>query len=187
MLRYYCKVVRYDYSVFMLNNELNWQKNVKPIRSEKVTLRVDHKVNIKSIVSKDASYLQENFLNIDNGNLPFCLDYNTKLKVDKGKCFISDKLDLHGYSIEDAYYRLVGFIIKSYQVGSRCLLIITGQGNTVGKTDIIKNNLSKWLNDTKIQHMVLYCQQATKKHGGKGAFYVLLRKNKNLRLHRRLA
>ncbi len=57
MLRYYCKVVRYDYSVFMLNNELNWQKNVKPIRSEKVTLRVDHKVNIKSIVSKDASYL----------------------------------------------------------------------------------------------------------------------------------
>ncbi|OZC12802.1 hypothetical protein X798_00436 [Onchocerca flexuosa] len=55
---------------------------------------------------------------------------------------------------------------------SRRLLIITGQGNAIGKTELIKNNLSKWLNDAKIQHIVQYCQQATKKHGGEGAFYL---------------
>ncbi|MGL9717296.1 MAG: Smr/MutS family protein [Wolbachia sp.] len=162
----------------MSDDEPNWQKNVKPIKCEKVTLKVDYKVNIKSVADKGTSGLQENFLNTNNG---FCLDYNTKSKVDRGKYLISDKLDLHGYNIEDAYYKLIDFIIKNYRVGNRCLLIITGQGNATGKTDTIKNNLDKWLNDTKIQHMVLYHQQATKKHGGRGAFYVLLRKNKDLK------
>ncbi|QKX02185.1 Smr/MutS family protein [Wolbachia endosymbiont of Dirofilaria (Dirofilaria) immitis] len=166
----------------MSDDELNWQKNVKPIKSEKITLKVDHKVDIKSVIDKGTFYLQENFLNTNIGNLPFCLDYNTKSKVDRGKCFISDKLDLHGYSIEDAYCKLVDFIIKNYQAGNRCLLVITGQSSTVGKTGVIKSNLSKWLNDTKIQHIVLYYQQAIKKHGGRGAFYVLLRRNKNLSL-----
>ncbi|NSM57095.1 DNA mismatch repair protein MutS [Wolbachia endosymbiont of Atemnus politus] len=164
----------------MSDDELNWQKNVKPIKCEKVTLKADHKVNVKSIANRGTSDLQKNFLNTNNGNLSFCLDYNTKLKVDRGKYFISDKLDLHGYNIEDAYCKLIDFIIKNYRVGSRCLLIITGHGSATGKIDTIKNNLNNWLNDTKIQHMVLYHQQATKKHGGKGAFYVLLRKNKDL-------
>ncbi|QKX01614.1 DNA mismatch repair protein MutS [Wolbachia endosymbiont of Cruorifilaria tuberocauda] len=166
----------------MSNDELNWQRNVKPIKSEKVALRADYKINIKSLVNRATFCLQENLFGVGNGNLPFCLDYNTKSKVDRGKCFISNKLDLHGYSMNDAYYKLVDFIIKNYRVGNRCLLIITGHGNTVGKADIIKNSLSNWLNDIKIQHVVLYYQQAIKKHGGKGAFYVLLRRNKNIRV-----
>ncbi|WCR58171.1 Smr/MutS family protein [Wolbachia endosymbiont of Ctenocephalides felis wCfeJ] len=165
----------------MSDDELNWRKNVKPIKCGKVTLRVDHKVNIKSVVNKGTPYLQENFLNVNKGNLPFCLDYNTKSKVDKGKYFINGRLDLHGYNMGDAYYKLIDFIVRNYQEGSRCLLIITGQGNTTDGADTIKSSLNKWLNDTKIQHMVLYCQQATKKHGGEGAFYVLLRRNRGFR------
>jgi DNA-nicking Smr family endonuclease len=93
-----------------------------------------------------------------------------KSKVDRGKYFISDKLDLHGYSIEDAYCKLIDFIIKNYRAGNRCLLVITGYGSATNKTDTIKNNLNKWLNDTKIQHMVLYYQQATKNMVVKGLF-----------------
>lgn len=162
----------------MSDDELDWQKNVKPIECGKVTLKVDHKVNIKSMIDKSISGLQENFLNTDNGDSSFCLDYNTKLKIDRGKYFISDKLDLHGYSIDNAYCKLIDFIIKNYQAGNRCLLVITGHGNSTDKIETIKNSLNKWLNDTKVRNMILYYQQAIKKHGGKGAFYVLLRRNK---------
>ncbi|QKX01152.1 DNA mismatch repair protein MutS [Wolbachia endosymbiont of Dipetalonema caudispina] len=165
----------------MLDDELDWAKNVKPIKSERVTLRSRYKIDIKPVIDRDIPCLREDFFNINSGSLPFCLDYNTKLKIDKGKCLINNKLDLHGYSIEDAYSKLIDFIIENYKVGNRYLLIITGQSNIVGKTEIIKNNLSKWLNNSKIQYMVLYYRQAIKRHGGKGAFYVLLRKNKKLR------
>ncbi|APR98234.1 Smr/MutS family protein [Wolbachia endosymbiont of Folsomia candida] len=163
----------------MQDDELNWQKNVKPLKCGKVTLKIDHKINIKSVVNKGTFALEENFFNTSNASMQSCLDYNTKSKIDKGKYFISDRLDLHGYNVEDAYYKLIDFVIKNYQAGNRCLLVITGYGNVTNKTGAIKNNLYKWLNDTKIQHMVLYHQQATKEHGGKGAFYVLLRRNRD--------
>ncbi|MDR2978357.1 MAG: hypothetical protein LBU56_02960 [Rickettsiales bacterium] len=62
----------------MSDDELDWQKNVKPIECGKVSLKVDHKVNIKSVVDEGTSGLQGNFLNTNNGNSSFCLDYNTK-------------------------------------------------------------------------------------------------------------
>ncbi|WP_246209718.1 Smr/MutS family protein [Wolbachia endosymbiont of Atemnus politus] len=130
----------------MSGDELNWQKNVRPIKCKKVTLKVDHKVNVRSIADKGTYNLQENFLYTNNGNLLFCLDYNTKSKVDRGKYSISDKLDLHDYNIEYASYRLMDFIIKNYRAGNRCLLIITGHGSATCKTDTIKNNLKQWLN-----------------------------------------
>ncbi|GFY79968.1 DNA mismatch repair protein MutS [Trichonephila inaurata madagascariensis] len=67
----------------MSDDELDWQKNVKPIECGKVTLKVDHKVNIKSMVDKGTSNLQRNFLNTNNDNSSFCLDQNTKSKVDR--------------------------------------------------------------------------------------------------------
>ncbi|MDM8335117.1 Smr/MutS family protein [Wolbachia pipientis] len=165
----------------MSDDELDWQKNVKPIKCGRVTLKVDHEVGIKSVGDKCTFDLRENFLSTNSVSLSFCLDYNTKSKVDRGKYFISDKLDLHGYNIEDAYHKLIDFITRNYRAGNRCLLVITGQGNAISKTGTIKNNLNKWLNDIKVQHMILYHQQATKKHGYKGAFYVLLRRNKGFR------
>ncbi|NUY39711.1 DNA mismatch repair protein MutS [Wolbachia endosymbiont of Litomosoides brasiliensis] len=163
----------------MSDDGLDWKKNVRPIKCGRVALKVDHKVDVKSMVNKGTFDLQEKFLSTNNISLSFCLDYNTKSKVDKGKYFISDRLDLHGYNIEGAYCKLIDFIIKNYQAGSRCLLVITGQSNATGKEDTIKSNLNRWLSDTKVRHMILYSQRATEKHGSKGAFYVLLRRNKN--------
>lgn len=196
----------------MSDNELDWQKNVKPIVCQKVTLNqptsqfvhdekfseethnniFDASFSTKKIELRKRSNVDYQ-MNLNKCNHSFfsqksspytslscSLDHNTKLKVDRGEYFIDAKLDLHGCHIDDAYYKLVNFIIKNYQIGNRCLLVITGHGNSTNKVGAIKNNLHKWLNDTKIYYMVLYFQQATKKHGGKGAFYVLLRRNKNL-------
>ncbi|WP_168464420.1 Smr/MutS family protein [Wolbachia endosymbiont of Ctenocephalides felis wCfeT] len=161
----------------MSDDELNWQKNVKPIKCDKVTIKIDHKIDLNSADSKGYSFIAKE--NSHDIKLSFCLDYNTKSKVDKGKYFISDRLDLHGYNVEDAYYKFIDFVTKNYQAGNRCLLVITGYSHAINKAGTIKNSLHKWLNDVKIQHMVLYHQQATKEHGGKGAFYVLLRRNRD--------
>lgn len=195
----------------MSDYELDWQKNVKPIKCEKVTLNDPTlKTNYVGKFSKethgkmcDAFFVTEESkfhkrfnanhqINVNHGkhdhHLVSCknslnthsLDHNTKLKVDKGKYCIDDRLDLHGYNTESAYHKLTDFIMKNYHKGNRCLLVITGYGNSINSSGAIKNNLHKWLGDTKIHHVILYFQQATNAHGGKGAFYILLRRNKNL-------
>ncbi|MDR2978358.1 MAG: Smr/MutS family protein [Rickettsiales bacterium] len=50
---------------------------------------------------------------------------------------------MHGCNIDNAYCKLIDFIVKNYQAGNRCLLIITGHGNTTDRTDTIKYSLNK--------------------------------------------
>ena len=109
------------------------------------------------------------------------LDYNTKKKVDSGKYTINDVLDLHGYTLNNAYNALINFVIKNYNLGNKCLLIITGWNSTQYNDNSIKSNFSKWLQSEKIHEIILYYKQASHSYGGKGAFYVLLKsKNKKI-------
>ena len=43
----------------------------------------------------------------------------------------------------------------------------------------IRNNFINWTSINKVQSKILNVQQAGPKHGGDGAFFVYLRKNKN--------
>jgi DNA-nicking Smr family endonuclease len=141
----------------------DWQKNVKRIKCKKVTFNIDHKTK-----------LQQKQVNTDS--------VTVKLDIfqvsTRNRHFINATLDLHHYSINDAYNKLMNFIIQNYQSYNRCLLVITGHGNTTTEVETIKSSLHRWLNSTKIQHMILSYKQAAKKHGGKGAFYILLKQNK---------
>ncbi|GHM58334.1 MAG: UPF0115 protein [Candidatus Mesenet longicola] len=150
-------------------------KNIRPIANNKV-LPIEKKIvifnshnNINYSFSNKFDFIKEKKLK------PCDIDHNTRLKVIKGKYPLDDQLDLHGYSLDKAYSILLSFITKHYHVSSRCLLIITGYGNQMN-TGLIKNNFANWLNSNEIQHMILYYTEATKIHGGKGAFYVLLRR-----------
>lgn len=140
---------------------------VLPIKKKSVTLNLHNNINYDS--SNKFDFIKEEKLK------PYDIDHNTKLKVIKGKYLLDDQLDLHGYNLDEAYSTLLSFITKHYYVGSRCLLIITGYGNKIN-TGVIKNSFANWLDNSEIRHMILYYTQATKTHGGKGAFYVLLRR-----------
>ncbi|MBV0899485.1 MAG: Smr/MutS family protein [Wolbachia endosymbiont of Fragariocoptes setiger] len=147
----------------MLNDD--WQKNVKPIKSKKNALNnnVDFKIKIK----------QKDFTSDCS---------NKQLKINRGKYFINDTLDLHGYNIEDAYNKLIDFIIKSYKVGNRCILVITGYGNAKNKIGMIRDHLYEWLDNIRIKNIILHYQQAKREDGGRGAFYILLRRNRSISL-----
>tara|TARA_Y100000590_G_scaffold380957_1_gene449680 strand:+ start:348 stop:620 length:273 start_codon:yes stop_codon:yes gene_type:complete len=89
--------------------------------------------------------------------------------------FVEDKLDLHGFTEIQAKSILEKFINKSFETNKRLVLVITGKG-TRGE-GIIKKNIISWLNNSSSRNKILAAHQASKKHGGEGAIYILLRKS----------
>ena len=92
----------------------------------------------------------------------------------KGNVFIENKLDLHGFNLVEAKNLLENFIKQSMKNNKRLILVITGKGKE--GEGIIKNNIISWLNTKDLRNKILAVNYASKKHGGSGAIYVLLRK-----------
>lgn len=85
------------------------------------------------------------------------------------------RLDLHGLYTEDARQALVHFIKHQINEDVRCLLIIHGKGGHQGAPPVIKNMVNRWLSQFS---EVIAFHSALPKHGGNGAVYVLLKKNR---------
>jgi len=109
------------------------------------------------------------------------LDKRTDEKLRKGKMAIEATLDLHGLSQIKAYEALKTFIIRMYQAEKRCVLVITGKGREdplcAGK-GVLKQKLPEWLGEEGLRGYVLQTHPARPAHGGSGALYVLLRRNR---------
>ena len=92
----------------------------------------------------------------------------------KGNVFIENKLDLHGFNLVEAKNLLENFIKQSMKNNKRLILVITGKGKE--GEGIIKNNIISWLNTKDLRNKILAVNYASKKHGGTGEIYILLRK-----------
>ena len=92
----------------------------------------------------------------------------------KGNVFIEDKLDLHGFNEVEANSLVEDFINQSIENSKRLVLVITGKGKE--GDGVIKNNIISWLNAKNLRSKILAVNSASKKHGGSGAIYILLRK-----------
>ena len=100
--------------------------------------------------------------------------YTGEVGVYEGNVFIEDKLDLHGFNEIEANNLLEDFINRSIENGKRLVLVITGKGKE--GEGVIKNNIISWLNNKSLRNKILAVNHASKKHGGSGAIYILLRK-----------
>ena len=100
------------------------------------------------------------------------------------------RLDLHGLSLDQANKIVKKFIIESFEDGYKKLLIITGKGS---RSKIYKNPYrSEQMNSLKYSvpefiknkgdlfEKINKISTADLKDGGEGAFYIFLRKKKNL-------
>ena len=94
-----------------------------------------------------------------------------KTQSDINNVNISPILDLHGYTSMEAYEELCTFIKQHYKKNNRSLLIITGKG-----AGIIRENVHKWLQYSKLNQYILKFQHARPQDGGEGALYVTLKK-----------
>ncbi len=104
------------------------------------------------------------------------LDKRNAERFRKGEMALEAMLDLHGMTYEKASAALKRFIETSYMRQKRALLIITGKG-TRGE-GVLRAALPGWLNHDDIRPMVLAVSPAKEKHGGSGAYYVLLKRKR---------
>lgn len=96
-------------------------------------------------------------------------------QLKQGKLRPQDRLDLHGQTVEQAYRSTMLFIHQCRQQKKYCVLIIHGRGyRSAGGVPVLKQSVFHWLQQ---HHSVLAFHSATPADGGKGALYVLLRRN----------
>ena len=96
------------------------------------------------------------------------------------------KLDLHGFSLDEANKKVKKFIIKSYNSGYKKLIIVTGKGLRSKTFDnpfvseqmsILKNSVPDYIsNDGDLSNIVKNISKADMRDGGDGAIYISLKR-----------
>ena len=157
---------------------------IKPIPKQKSatkTIEISKKQKTYKVIEKTQNFVLPQELKIRKTYI------NKKLR--KGKILINKKIDFHGYSLEEAKELFLSTIINCFIKNYRCILFITGKGlnkkitNTPRDNKLyygkIRNEFLNWVSLKEVQSKILNVQQANSEHGGDGAFFVYLRKNKN--------
>ena len=99
-------------------------------------------------------------------------------RLKRGLHPIEARLDLHGKTQAEAHHALVAFIHSSSDAGRRCVLVITGRGFGPSGPGVLKNAVPQWLEDAAVRRKILAVAPAQPRHGGAGAFYLLLRRRR---------
>ena len=150
---------------------------------EKLALRPKEEINSKR--ANQRSHFREDVISLTSPKIEIEIEKNKLRRIKNGKITIGGTIDLHGFSLKEAEVRLRHFVGESFQLRRPFLLIITGKGsnskpNIYGKTQTIKSEINKWLSDQFYNDKVQYISKALDKHGGEGAFYLFLKKSKNI-------
>ena len=93
----------------------------------------------------------------------------------RGRLEPQSRLDLHGLTRDSAYRTLLGFLLRGQAQGQKLVLVITGKGG------VLRSQLPLWLGQSEMRALVGGINQAHVKHGGAGAFYVLLKRHRRAR------
>lgn len=106
-------------------------------------------------------------------------------KLRRGRLDPEARLDLHGMTSARAHSALHSFILGAHAEGLRLVLVITGKGRE-GDHDalapqrhgILRHSLPHWLALPPLRAKVLQLAPAHVRHGGGGAYYVYLRRQR---------
>ena len=120
------------------------------------------------------------------------LDRRTSQRLARGQIDTEARLDLHGMRQNEAHGALYHFLNRSRRQGMRCVLVITGKGESpfsrhtlhssrfheaTDHSGVLRSAVPQWLNEAQFRTEVAGFQPAHPRHGGGGAFYIWLRKN----------
>jgi len=106
----------------------------------------------------------------------------------KRKIFQTKSIDLHGYTLDNANKFVQEYIEKSYLQNVNKIIVVTGKGlhsqneqNPYLSKDlsILKYSVPEFIKNNKnLMEKIIEIKEADIKDGGKGAFYIYLKKSK---------
>jgi len=119
------------------------------------------------------------------------VDRTPEKKVRRGQMEIEARLDLHGMTTVHARHALLDFLHRCRGKGMRTVLVITGKGAGARALDerrfrpwdpeeralpgILRRSFTAWMRDPDFAQLASGYGEAARRHGGSGAFYVMLR------------
>lgn len=105
------------------------------------------------------------------------IDRRTAQRFTRGKMEVDGRIDLHGLTLDQAHNALTSFIRGAAARGARCVMVVTGKGkgDSIGR---IRSETPHWLNQAPLRPLILAVSQARVQHGGTGALYVLLKRQR---------
>lgn len=103
------------------------------------------------------------------------LDAGWDRKLTRGRFTPDRVIDLHDHSLERANQVLNRAVEDAAAVGDRVLLVITGKGSA-SRPGRIRAEVHHWLDSAHIRHRIAALRPASPRHGGSGAFYLVLRR-----------
>jgi DNA-nicking Smr family endonuclease len=125
-------------------------------------------------------FKNEKFLEGDKGEIP-----KISKQENKKNDHIDFKIDLHGFTLEEAFKKIHEVVESCYEKGMRNILVVTGKGlrSKVKENPYLSEDLSllkyaipNFINN-ELSEVVSFIQEAPKELGGSGAFFLKLKKN----------
>ncbi len=116
---------------------------------------------------------QTNIIKKESVKIPTEMDLRTAKNFKR----LDGRLDLHGRTRQEAHHSLSNFILNSYAVNKRNLLVITGKGKSADhRYGVLKREVPLWLESKPLSDVILSYKTAKRQDGGEGALYIKLRK-----------
>ena len=116
---------------------------------------------------------------------PLQMDAKAFARMSRGKLQPEARLDLHGMTLAEAHPELIRFILNAQSAGLRLVLVITGKGKQAPdhgpipqRMGVLRHQTPLWLRQPPLGPAVLQISESHLKHGGSGAYYVYLRRNR---------
>lgn len=111
------------------------------------------------------------------------LERRVRTQLRRGRQGVEAVIDLHGLRQDEAHSALRCFLRLQQQRGAKLVLVVTGKGmaGDAGYGDergILRRNVPHWLRLPDLRPLVLGFDEAEQRHGGAGALYIRLRRNR---------
>ena len=107
------------------------------------------------------------------------LDRRTEQRLRQGKITIDETIDLHGMTQDSAHNLLNARLVRAHKQGKRLVLVITGKGlRSAEPGGVLKKAIGTWCEMPPLSSIILKRVKAQPRHGGGGAFYIYLRRQK---------
>ncbi len=165
-----------------------WQETIQDVKKTKkkeyIERPLPENISIKNSINLTTVYQGNSLEELPIGGTDN-IDKKTAQKFKRGEFKIERRLDLHGYTEDEAWDAVINFVKNAYIDNLRCILIVTGKGNPhpenedfMQRRGILKEKVPQWLNSRELRPLILSISYSQIKDGGDGALYVLLRRKR---------